>query len=417
MLRLHSLSKQHFFLLLSLYVTQYLGLSFFMEALVAILRKNGMPLEQLGSIYLIGLFWVLKFCWAPAIDRYRLLPIGHYKGWLLVLQGLMVVLLLVVGRFSVTDDLAIILVLCLLIGFMAATQDVAVDTLAFSLLSVEDRGVGNGAKVAGGMLGYMLGGGLGLIAYAAIGWGWCLTLLAALTSVSFFQLLWFREKAHTVDTPNTGVYVRRFLVFWKARDKRRWLGLLLLYPLGICICYALIIPILVDLGWPLEKIGVVMNIIGALFGTVAAFASGWLIKRFGRRRILISMALGQALSILLLLLPVTGHNSIMCVAAAIGGLLCFYSPSATVLSTIMMDQTSKETPATDFAMQHSLYLLVNFIGSTIGMTLAGLVGYAAVIVLASLVSLSAMFASIKIYRPAQPDRKEMKEISLETVKL
>jgi hypothetical protein len=41
-------------LLASLYTTQYLGLGFFMVALVAILRERGVPLEQLGMVYLLG---------------------------------------------------------------------------------------------------------------------------------------------------------------------------------------------------------------------------------------------------------------------------------------------------------------------------------------------------------------------------
>ena len=37
---------RHKALLLNLYVSQYLGLGFFMASLVAILRKNGVALEE-----------------------------------------------------------------------------------------------------------------------------------------------------------------------------------------------------------------------------------------------------------------------------------------------------------------------------------------------------------------------------------
>ena len=47
-------------LLASLYMTQFMGMSFFMIALVVIMRRQGMPLERLGGIYLLGLFWVAK---------------------------------------------------------------------------------------------------------------------------------------------------------------------------------------------------------------------------------------------------------------------------------------------------------------------------------------------------------------------
>ena len=84
-------------LLASLYMTQYLGLGFFWIALVAIMRRQGMPLEQLGVIYLLGLFWVIKVLWAPLIDRYGFGRLGHYRGWMLLTQGGMVLCLVVIG--------------------------------------------------------------------------------------------------------------------------------------------------------------------------------------------------------------------------------------------------------------------------------------------------------------------------------
>jgi PAT family beta-lactamase induction signal transducer AmpG len=67
-------------LLLSLYITQYVGPSFIMEALIAILTKSGMPLERLGFIYLLGMFWGIKFLWAPVIDRYSIIKNCHFRG-------------------------------------------------------------------------------------------------------------------------------------------------------------------------------------------------------------------------------------------------------------------------------------------------------------------------------------------------
>jgi len=52
--RAHGVPRATWWLLASLYTTQYLGLGFFMVALVAILRERGVPLEQLGMVYLLG---------------------------------------------------------------------------------------------------------------------------------------------------------------------------------------------------------------------------------------------------------------------------------------------------------------------------------------------------------------------------
>lgn len=147
-------SRRGTYLLLgSLYITQYLGLGFFFTALVAILRQQGVPLEQLNTIYVLGLFWILKFLWAPLVDRVSFGRLGHYRGWLILMQSLLVVTLLVMGFFDLGSQLALILGFCMLAGLFSATQDIAADALSCCLLSPAERGVDNGFQIGGGASG------------------------------------------------------------------------------------------------------------------------------------------------------------------------------------------------------------------------------------------------------------------------
>ncbi len=57
------LGMRQWALLASLYSTQYLGLNFFVVALVAILRSEGAELDTLGLVYMLGLIWPLKLLW------------------------------------------------------------------------------------------------------------------------------------------------------------------------------------------------------------------------------------------------------------------------------------------------------------------------------------------------------------------
>ena len=112
-------------LLASLYMTQNLGLGFFWIALVAIMRRQGMPLEQLGVIYLLGLFWVIKFLWAPLIDRYGFGRLGHYRGWLLLTQSGMVLCLVVIGCLDIATQLGAVFAGCAVLAFLCSSQDIA----------------------------------------------------------------------------------------------------------------------------------------------------------------------------------------------------------------------------------------------------------------------------------------------------
>ncbi|CCG41193.1 MFS transporter [Magnetospirillum molischianum] len=385
-------------LLTSLYTTQYLGLGFLVVALVAILRDQGASLDQIGLIYMLGLVWPLKFLWAPLVDRIRFGRWGHYRVWLLLTQTGLALTLATMGRFDVIDDFWTIYLLGLAVAVLSASQDIAVDGLACRLLAPSDRGFGNGIQIAGNLFGNMLGGGVVLITYPYLGWQGSLLLLAAGTSVSLLQLLWYREPPWAL-VPNLGANLfRSVATFWHQPGGRLWLLLLLLYPIGSSLAYALIIPILVDAGWEMDRIGFAVNVLGSLAGMAAAMATGWLLPRLGRRRGMIWAALLQILGIAALALPVFGLTGTVSVTTAVLLYFLLYNPAATVLSTLMMDHASPDRPATDYTVQYSLNMLFAMATMSGAAALAGQIGYGGVLGLAVLAGLLAALLSLR-YRP------------------
>lgn len=312
-------SRMHwgtYLLLGSLYITQYLGIGFFFIALPAIMRQQGMPLEQISVIYVLGLTWVLNFIWAPLVDRFGFGRFGHYRGWLIVMQSLMIVTLLITGMFDITVYFWTVFALSGAVTLFSATQDIAADALSCRLLRPEDRGIGNGIQLAGGLLGNVIGGGLVSITYATVGWMGAMAILAAGTAIPLLQLMRFREPARATQVER--VRYRDLASCFRRPGMGRWLIILLIFPLGINIGYALITPLLVDSGWSLERIGFAVNIVGSLLGLVAALGAGWAVKRFGRKPSLVGFALFQAVTLLVLLGPARGNTNDLAVALAVG---------------------------------------------------------------------------------------------------
>lgn len=405
-------SVQHKALLLNLYVSQYLGLGFFMESLVAILRKNGVPLEQLGLIYSLGLFMMFRFLWAPFIDKVCFRRWGHYRTWLFIWQSLMVLSLLHVSRFDVLTELQPLLIGCAFFAFFAASQDIAVDALAYKIVSVQERGMVNALKIGGGLIGMFIGGGLVLIVYEHFGWFYAMLILCAGTATSLFQLLFFKEPndIHTIKAHEPSW--RDFYRFWSGKSKRRWFLLLLAYPVCISGAYGLMTPILVDAGWRLDHIGLNISIFGSILGIIGAFGAGWLIERFGRKRILIWTPFAQSIGMLFLLLPALGHAHFGFSMLAIGSVMFLYSPSATVLSTLMMDHV-EHSPALEYAMQHCVFSFAGIVSAGITMSLAGTFGYVNVIIALSLIAvLTSLFAW---YLSGEVVVKEEHEVRVEVI--
>lgn len=386
------MSRQAWALLGSLYTTQYLGLGFFVAALVAILRERGAALETVSLVYMLGLIWPLKFLWTPWIDRIHIGRLGHYRGWLLLAQSLLVILLLLIGMLDVISDFTLVYSLCLGVAFLSATQDIAVDGLACRMLGPQERGLGNGLQIAGGLIGNLIGGGVMLMAYPHIGWQGCLMVLAACTAISPLQLLWFREPHWGARTLRTGVLFSRFALFWRAPGRGRWLVLLLLFPVGSGMAYAVITPALVDAGWSLNAIGLTVNVAGSFIGLATAMGTGWLMRRCTRHVALVGAALVQIIAVLAVLL-VTGNAGAG--AAALGALLFFacYNPAAVVMATMMMDEAAYDSPATDYTLQFSVNQFAAIGTMSLAAALAGSVGYSGVIIIATVASIAAAVLS------------------------
>ena len=180
-------------LLISLHMTQYLAMGFLFIGLTTILRQQGASLESLAFIWLLGIFGVLKFLWAPFMDRFKVLPNGHYRGWLLLSQSAMIVTLLAMSQLDVTRQPSLVIVFSGLLSLFASTQDNAAHALAFRLLDEKERGIGNGLQFAGGMLGNIIGSGGVILAYPLVGSQGAMLLLAAGTACSLIQLFLFKE--------------------------------------------------------------------------------------------------------------------------------------------------------------------------------------------------------------------------------
>ncbi len=383
-------------LLATLYTTQYLGLAFFTEAYIAILRQSGVSLESLGLIYMLGLFWVIRFLWAPLIDRFSFKKIGHYKGWIILFQGFMVISLFLISIFDILENLQVVIILSVLFSFFSASQDIALDALVFKTVSLKNRPTANAIKSSGGMLGMILGGGVGLVLYHNIGWEYTILILCFATFLGLVQIYFFKEPKKEKDNVELKINYKQYLDFWKTKRRKKWLFFLIIYPVTISSAYGLITPMLVDLKWELSKIGFYVHIIGYGIGVLASFGASYLIDKFGKRNILVFAAIGQTIGLLLLLFQANGYDNEYLVMLIVGFIFSFYTPSAVVITTLMMDESSKKTPAAQFAIQHSISMFSGIFCSGLAISFSGVFGYQNVIIFGAIIGLIAIYASFKI---------------------
>jgi predicted MFS family arabinose efflux permease len=384
-------------LLAVVYGSQFIPLAFFLYGLPAILRERGVALERIALLQLLALVWVVKFTWAPLVDRYGSHRLGHYRGWLLLVQALLVGVILLLVPLDVVKDLPLLLGLIGAVAVLSATHDIAADATAVRLLEPSERGVGNGIQRAGGYLGLLVGGGV-LIVYDRFDWRVALSVLAVLTALPLPVLLRWRERRAFLAAPRLAASFRALGSFFGQPGAVRWaLVVLPLYYLGIATAYPLLTPMLVDAGWPLDRIGAVSIVGGGTAAVLASLASGVLVTRLVRRQALAGFGLLQVAAITALLPLARGQGGTLTGLAAVVLLNVAYATVGTAVYTINMDWSRADSAGSDFTVQDSLVHLCSQLAGAAAMGLAGALGYPRMLGLSVVLGSAGVVAAVWLF--------------------
>ena len=95
--------------------------------LQAWLATSKVNIETIALFSLVGLPYTLKFLWAPVMDRYIPPMLGRRRGWMLLTQCLLVVLILWVANIRPGNSTLMLACLALAVAFFSASQDISID--------------------------------------------------------------------------------------------------------------------------------------------------------------------------------------------------------------------------------------------------------------------------------------------------
>ena len=129
------------------------------------LKEDGLSRSTIGWAGLIFGVYAFNYLWAPLVDRIQIpiltKKIGHRKGWIILMQFLILTSLFLWSIIDPSENLAIVITVGLLIAVASATQDITVDALRIEQIGEnEDKSMAAGAAMAvvGWWSGYKLGG-------------------------------------------------------------------------------------------------------------------------------------------------------------------------------------------------------------------------------------------------------------------
>lgn len=389
------------FMLTSLYISQYIGISFVLTALVVVLRSSGFALDKLALLNLIVFPIAGKLFFALAVDHVRTFFQGSYRGWLLIAQSGMAVLLAIISFMDITRHFYPVVGLFFLYSIMTCIQDVAIDGLACKIFAASERQKANAVQYAGNLGGNVIGGGVVLLFYDIIQWQGALLLLAALTTISLVQLLFYVEPETAHNRVGEEAAPSRFFARAGAfiQADKYWFFLLLILPSGFASAYALINPMLVDAGWSIADIGMVTKIYGSIIGVFSALLIIPLIQRLGRMKTLRCLLALQTLPLLGLLM-LAEHAQETSAVYGVMGLYSLIQPALLAsISTLIMDKAAAmQAKATFFSLQLSVVVIMGFVYAALAMYFAGQYGYFPVLLASVLLNLIVLIPTLRINR-------------------
>ncbi|HOY22767.1 MAG TPA: MFS transporter [Cellvibrio sp.] len=339
------------------------------------LRDTGVALSVIGLVSYASFFYVLKFLWAPLIDRYPLPFLGRRKGWLVLSQVLLIAALASMAIVGPESSLLIFTILVGLTAFAGATQDTLVDAYRIEIAPVESQAALAATYILGYRLGLILSGAIALYLAELFGWRNAYLVMAACILLPLVAVLLSKE-----PTPDKVLRIREiriqdaflkpFQEFFSRNGVLLALALLAfvgLFKLPDQMIGVLAGPFYLDSGFTKADIATVSKVYGVWIGIAGAFLGGVCVAAFNIKPMLVVAAIAVSISNLAYLLMAMHPSEQWAFFATISADNLSQGFAGVVLVAFMSSLTERNFTATQYALLASLANLPGkFIGGVSG---------------------------------------------------
>ncbi|NNM61903.1 MAG: MFS transporter [Steroidobacteraceae bacterium] len=347
--------------------------------LQAWLADSKLDIRTIGLFSLVGLPYVLKFLWAPLLDRYLPPLLGRRRGWILVYQLCLAVAIGVMGLSSPQKAPFVLGLLALIVASLSASQDIVIDAYRVDLIPAEQRALAAAASAFGYRTAAMFAGAVIVLIAASTGWRAAYGIVAVLMAMTTFVTLWSPEPEHPGRPPPTLLEA----VIEPAKDFLRQPGawglllLVLLYKFGDAFALSLYSAFMIKgMGFSLAELSIAGKVNMTISTMIGTALGGWLYMRWGMFRSLLTFGVLQAATILMFLwLDLAGkHLALMVVATSVDNLAGGMGLAAFI--AFLMAQCTPNYSATQYALLSALAAVPRVLIASIAGAVVHSVGWA-----------------------------------------
>jgi PAT family beta-lactamase induction signal transducer AmpG len=323
------------------------------------LRSGGVDLATIGLFALVSLPYTWKFLWSPLMDRFRPPFLGRRRGWALVTQIALFVVIGALGHVDPAASLQAAVALVFLISLFSASQDIVIDAYRRELLMDDELGTGTAIFINAYRLSGLVPGSLSLILSDLLPWSVVYWITAAFMAVGVLTTLMIREVSDDALAPRTmrEAVIEPFREFF-ARDGVATglaiLAFMFLYKLGDNMATALATPFYLDMGFSRTEIGSIAKIAGLWASIAGSIIGGAVMLRLTINKALWLFGFVQLFTILgFAWLSVVGHDRLV-LFVVVSAEYLGVGLGTVALTAYMARETSRAFTATQFALFTSL---------------------------------------------------------------
>ena len=383
--------------------------------LPAWLRSEQVDLKTIGLFALIQFPYTWKFLWSPLLDRYVIPMLGRRRGWMLLTQLGLLVVIASMGAFSPQSELRTIAYIATLLAFLSATQDIVLDAYRRELLADNELGMGSAVHVNAYRIAGLVPGSLSLILSDMLPWNMVFVITALFMLPGIAMTLLVKEPVNNA-APKTlrAAVIEPFHEFIHRQGWRSavWiLAFLFFYKLGDSMCTALATPFYLDMGFSKTDIGLIAKNAGLWPAVIGGMLGGLWMFRIGINKALWLFGIVQVLSIFgFAWLASVGYHSEIGVLertqlALVIGLEALGVGLGTVAFVAFIARSTHPAyTATQFALFTSLMAIPRTFANAATGWLVESMGWTGFFLLCSLLALPGMLLLVKVapwHEPAQ----------------
>ena len=397
--------------------------------LQAWLTDEGISKSTIGLFALVGLPYSLKFIWAPLFDHFIISRLGRRRGWLLIIQILLIASIIILGMSDPAMNPFNVAVLATLVAFSSASQDIVIDAYRRESLTDEEQTIGASAYVLGYRIGALAAGAGGLILADYMTYQMVYAFMSAIMIYGVFITLIAEEPKNYYEPSNfmSAIY-NPFVEFFnryvsiniasdrltnlKNRSKisRRnimsntlvipilILLFILLYKIGDTMAHSLSTNFYLDIGFSKSEIGTIVKFFGLFATLIGAFIGGLLSLKIGLYRSLMIFGIFQAIATLGFSILAYFGNSLYLLMIVISLENLAAGMGYTAYLAFIANMTNKRFTATQFALMTALMSLPRTLFSGMSGYLVEMLDWELYFIFCSLIAFPALIILIKLRR-------------------